>query len=103
MDTAAASVHKEIYRISRICLIDRVLAVRTAAAKCVQEMMSSAPFLYTTELESLTSLCFRALDGIDYDGRVAVASLLGCVICYTQNPPVPKGRGSMPSNVFFTN
>ncbi len=101
MDTAAASVHKEVYRISRICLIDRVMAVRTAAAKCVQEMMSSAPFLYTTELESLTSLCFRALDGVDYDGRVAIASLLGCIISCTQNPPTSKGRGAMtPSNYF---
>lgn len=35
-------------------------------------MMSSAPFLYTTELESLTSLCFRGLDGVDYDGTYFV-------------------------------
>ncbi|OXA59612.1 HEAT repeat-containing protein 5B isoform X2 [Folsomia candida] len=97
MDTAAASVHKEVYRIARICIIDRVMAVRTAAAKCIQEMMSSAPFLYTTELESLTSLCFRGLDGVDYDGRVAIASLLGCIISCTQNPPAAKGRGSMTS------
>jgi len=95
MDTAAASVHKEMYRIARICLIDRVMPVRTAAAKCVQEMMNSAQYLYTTELESLTSLCFRALDGADYDGRIAIAGLLGSIISYTQHPPVPHGRRPM--------
>lgn len=36
MDTAAASVHKEVYRIARICIIDRVMAVRTAAGSVVQ-------------------------------------------------------------------
>jgi hypothetical protein len=95
MDTAASSVHKEMYKVARVCMIDRVMTVRTAAAKCVQEMMTSAPFLYTTELESLTALCFRALDGADYDGRIAIASLLGWIISYTQHPPVPKGRGPM--------
>jgi len=93
MDTAASSVHKEMYKIGRVCLIDRVMTVRTAAARCIQEMMTSAPFLYTTELESLTGLCFRALDGADYDGRIAIAGLLGWTISYTQQPPVPKGRG----------
>jgi len=93
MDSAASSAHKEMYRIARICLMDRVMSVRTAAAKCVEEMMKSAPFLYTTELESVTSLCFRALDGADYDSRIAIAGLLGAVISYTQQPPMTKGKG----------
>lgn len=93
MDIAASSVHKEIYKIAKVCLADRVMAVRTAAARCIQQMTLSAPFLYTTELEGLTSLLFRALDGADYDGRVAIAKLLGCVVSYTQRPPLPKGKG----------
>ncbi|ODM89081.1 HEAT repeat-containing protein 5A [Orchesella cincta] len=74
------------------------MAVRTSAAKCILQMMQSAPFLYTTELESLTSLCFRALDGADYDGRIAIAKLLGIAVSYTQRPPTPgggKGKGIM--------
>ena len=95
MDVACSSAHKEMYRIARVCLTDRVMPVRTAAAKCIEEMMKSAPFLYTTELESFTSLCLRALDGADYDARIAIAGLLGSVISYTQQPPVPKGKTSM--------
>ncbi|CAL8143424.1 unnamed protein product [Orchesella dallaii] len=98
MDTACSSSHKDMYKIAKVCLTDRVMAVRTSAAKCILQMMSSAPFLYTSELESLTSLCFRALDGADYDGRIAIAKLLGIAVSYTQRPPTPgggKGKGIM--------
>lgn len=33
-------------------------------------------------------------------GRVAIASLLGCIISCTQNPPAAKGRGSMTSSEY---
>ena len=33
--------------------------------------------MYTTELDNLTSLCFRAMDGSNYDVRCDVAMLLG--------------------------
>ncbi|XP_018322639.1 HEAT repeat-containing protein 5B isoform X2 [Agrilus planipennis] len=84
MGGAITNVHKEIYKSARNCLIDRVMAVRCAASKCLLEMLNHSPFLYTTELESLATLCFRAFDGSNYEVRCAVAKLLGTLIATTQ-------------------
>lgn len=84
MGSAISNVHKEIYKAARHCLIDRVMAVRYAASRCLLEMLNHAPVLYTTELESLATLCFRALDGSNYEVRCAVAKLLGALIAMTQ-------------------
>lgn len=93
MDTAISNVHKEIYKATKYCLTDRVMPVRVAAAKCLLEMMNHAPFLYTTELENVASLCFRAFDGSNYEVRCAVAKLLGSLIAFTQQQQqtLPKG------------
>lgn len=84
MGSAISNVHKDIYKAARHCLIDRVMAVRCAATRCLLEMLNHAPFLYTTELESLATLCFRAFDGSNYEVRCAVAKLLGALIAMTQ-------------------
>lgn len=47
-------------------------------------MLKYTTFLYTTELESLASLCFRAFEGSNYDVRCAVGKLLGVVMATTQ-------------------
>ncbi|KAJ8955463.1 hypothetical protein NQ318_003563 [Aromia moschata] len=47
-------------------------------------MLNHAPFMYTIELESLATLCFRAFDGSNYEVRCAVAKLLGTLIAMTQ-------------------
>lgn len=94
MDTAIANMHKDIYKATKHCLTDRVMAVRVAAARCLRELLNHAPFLWTIELESLASLCFRAFDGSNYEVRCAVADLLGNVIAFTQLPPV-KGAPKM--------
>lgn len=86
MGTAISNVHKDIYKAARHCLIDRVMAVRCAATRCLLEMLNHAPFLYTTELESLATLCFRAFDGSNYEVRCSVAKLLGALVAMTQQP-----------------
>nr|CAD7261014.1 unnamed protein product [Timema shepardi] len=86
MGSAVSNVHKEVYKAARPCLTDRVMAVRCAASKCLLEMLNHAPFLYTAELESLATLCFRAFDGSNYEVRCAVAKLLGALIACTQQP-----------------
>ncbi|XP_011297784.1 HEAT repeat-containing protein 5B isoform X2 [Fopius arisanus] len=91
MGTAITNVHKEIYKVSKQCLTDRVMAVRCAAAKCLLEMLNHAPFLYTSEIESMATLCFRAFEGSNYEVRCAVAKLLGTLVAMTQLPP-PKGK-----------
>ncbi|XP_037035883.1 HEAT repeat-containing protein 5B isoform X5 [Bradysia coprophila] len=89
MGTAISNVHKDIYKATKLCLTDRVMAVRVAAAKCLLEMVNHAPFLYTTEVESVATLCFRAFDGSNYEVRCAVANLLGNLIACTQKPARP--------------
>lgn len=84
MGNAISNVHKEIYKSVRVCLSDRVMSVRVAASNCLLEMLKHAPFLYTTELESMASLCFRAFEGSTYEVRCAVANLLGNLIAQTQ-------------------
>ncbi|XP_066585201.1 HEAT repeat-containing protein 5B isoform X2 [Prorops nasuta] len=91
MGSAITNVHKEIYKVSRHYLTDRVMAVRCAAAKCLLEMLNHAPFLYTTEIESLATLCFRAFEGSNYEVRCAVSKLLGSLVAMTQLP-APKGK-----------
>ncbi|KAK2577979.1 hypothetical protein KPH14_008413 [Odynerus spinipes] len=91
MGSAITNVHKEIYKVSRHYLTDRVMAVRCAAAKCLLEMLNHAPFLYTTEIESVATLCFRAFEGSNYEVRCAVAKLLGSLVAMTQIP-TPKGK-----------
>ncbi|XP_043481713.1 HEAT repeat-containing protein 5B isoform X4 [Leptopilina heterotoma] len=91
MGSAITNVHKEIYKVCRHCLTDRVMAVRCAAAKCLLEMLNHSPFLYTTEIESVATLCFRAFEGSNYEVRCSVAKLLGALVAMTQIPP-PKGQ-----------
>lgn len=49
-------------------------------------MVNEAPYLYTTELDNLASLCFRSMDGSNYDVRCDVAKLLGRLLAATQKP-----------------
>lgn len=84
MGSAAMNVHKDIYKAARVCLIDRNMAVRCAASKCLLELVKHAPFLHGSELESLATLCFRAFDGSNYEVRCAVARLLGTLVATTQ-------------------
>ncbi|XP_055635058.1 HEAT repeat-containing protein 5B isoform X2 [Toxorhynchites rutilus septentrionalis] len=101
MGSAISNVHKDIYKVVRYCLTDRVMAVRVAASNCLLEMTKHAPFLYTNELESLASLCFRAFDGCNYEVRCAVAQLLGTLIACTQNGSL-KNFNNMTSSASST-
>ncbi|XP_048508039.1 HEAT repeat-containing protein 5B isoform X2 [Athalia rosae] len=103
MGSAITNVHKEIYKVARHCLTDRVMAVRCAAAKCLLEMLNHAPFLCTTEIESVATLCFRAFEGSNYEVRCTVAKLLGALVATTQqpaqksnNPPASQIKGYKP-------
>ena len=49
--------------------------------------MKHANFLYTSELEGVTSTCFKALESSNYDVRVCVAQLIGTLMAMTQQIP----------------
>ncbi|XP_066529311.1 HEAT repeat-containing protein 5A isoform X2 [Hoplias malabaricus] len=96
---SAVPCHRDIYKATRTCLTDRCMAVRCAAAKCLLELQREAVFLWSTELENMASLCFRAFEGSNYDVRVAVSKLLGTLLASALKPnqaiaPRPGSRRS---------
>ncbi len=90
MGTAASSIHRDIYKSLKHGMGDRSMPVRANAAKCLHHLIEFAPFLYTTEIENVFSLCFRALDGSNYEVRCAVAQTLGFLVATTQSPSVKQ-------------
>ncbi|KAF5892251.1 mis18-binding protein 1 isoform X1, partial [Clarias magur] len=86
LGVSAMPCHRDIYKATRSCLTDRSMAVRCAAAKCLLELQREAVFLWSTELENMASLCFRAFDGSNYDVRVTVSKLLGTLLASAVEP-----------------
>lgn len=60
--------------------------------QCLLELQNEAVFMWTTELENLATLCFKALEGSNYGVRVAVAKLLGTVMATALMPKQAAGR-----------
>ncbi|XP_062252890.1 HEAT repeat-containing protein 5A isoform X1 [Platichthys flesus] len=94
---SAVPWHRDIYKAARTCLTDRSMAVRCAATKCLLELQREAVFLWTSELENVATLCFRAFEGSNHNVRVCVARLLGTLLAAAVEPPAaaprPGGRG----------
>ncbi|XP_072545928.1 HEAT repeat-containing protein 5A isoform X2 [Salminus brasiliensis] len=86
LGVSAVPCHRDIYKATRACLTDRSMAVRCAAAKCLLELQREAVFLWSTELENVASLCFRAFEGSNYDVRVCVSKLLGALLASALEP-----------------
>ncbi|KAM3594589.1 uncharacterized protein V6R79_010326 [Siganus canaliculatus] len=98
----AVQSHRDVYKASRVCLSDRCMAVRCAAAQCLLELQRDAVFLWTSELENVASLCFRAFEGSNHAVRVSVAELLGTLLAAAVAPRQPaaprqagRGRSSL--------
>ncbi|XP_009957266.1 PREDICTED: HEAT repeat-containing protein 5A-like, partial [Leptosomus discolor] len=80
LGAAAVPCHRDIYKAARSCLTDRSMAVRCAAAKCLLELQNEAVFMWSTDLDSVVTLCFKSFEGSNYDARLAVSKLLGTVL-----------------------
>ena len=72
-----ASVHRDIYKVARSHAVDRSMNVRCAAAKCLEALVAEASFVSTTELDSVSSLCFRC--------RKVFFSLFCVSVCVASN------------------
>ncbi|KAJ8308627.1 hypothetical protein KUTeg_013501 [Tegillarca granosa] len=92
LGSAGSNTFKDIYKASKQSMTDRSMAVRVAAAKCMNQLVNEANFMYTTELETVMSLCFRSLDGSNYDARCAIAKLLGNLMASALTPKPPIGK-----------
>ncbi|XP_060031204.1 HEAT repeat-containing protein 5A isoform X2 [Erinaceus europaeus] len=77
---AAAPCHRDVYKAARSCLTDRSMAVRCAAAKCLLELQNEAIFMWSTDLDSVATLCFKSFEGSNYDVRISVSKLLGIIL-----------------------
>ncbi|XP_078133588.1 HEAT repeat-containing protein 5A isoform X2 [Sander vitreus] len=102
LGASAVPCHRDVYKAARACLTDRSMAVRCAAAKCLLELQREAVFLWTSELENVAMLCFRAFEGSNYSVRVSVAKLLGSLLAAAVEPRQPtaprqagRGRSSL--------
>lgn len=60
--------------------------------QCLLELQREAVFLWSTELENIASLCFRAFDGSNCDVRVTVSKLLGTLLASALEPKQAIGR-----------
>lgn len=92
LGSAGSNTHKDIYKACRQAMTDRSMAVRQAAAKCMDELVNEASFMSTSELETVASICFRALDGSNYDARCTIAKLLGNLMATAQSPKQPNSK-----------
>lgn len=70
--------------------------------QCLLELQNEAVFMWTTELENLATLCFKALEGSNYGVRVAVAKLLGTVMATALMPKQAAGGSNVPSQSHFS-
>ncbi|XP_055352546.1 HEAT repeat-containing protein 5B-like isoform X2 [Paramacrobiotus metropolitanus] len=96
MGSAAASHHREIHKHLRTAMTDRIMAVREAAARCLEALARESTFLYTVELESCVSLACRAMENSTYDVRCAVASFVAAVLsaALTASHSGPTGKNA---------
>uniref|UniRef100_A0A8C8MN11 HEAT repeat-containing protein 5A n=1 Tax=Oncorhynchus tshawytscha TaxID=74940 RepID=A0A8C8MN11_ONCTS len=92
LGVSAVPCHRDIYKATRACLTDRSMAVRCAAAKCLLELQREAVFLWTSELENVATLCFRAFESSNYDVRVAISKLLGTLLATAVEPKQPTAH-----------
>uniref|UniRef100_A0A1I7XVG7 HEAT repeat-containing protein 5B n=1 Tax=Heterorhabditis bacteriophora TaxID=37862 RepID=A0A1I7XVG7_HETBA len=88
LGSAGANIHKDLYKIARTFMSDRVMSVRIATIQCITALVPLYPPLYTTELEGTCTLCVKALDGSNYETRLAVANLFASLLSVALQPPV---------------
>ncbi|KAJ0009197.1 hypothetical protein NQD34_016612 [Periophthalmus magnuspinnatus] len=96
----AAPVHRDIYKSARTCLTDRSMCVRCAAAKCLLELQKEALFLSSSELEHMSTACFRAFEGSLSSVSVSVSELLGSLLATALQPKsktAQRGPGTPPT------
>lgn len=49
-------------------------------AQCLLELQNEAVFMWSTDLDSVATLCFKSFEGSNYDVRISISKLLGTVL-----------------------
>lgn len=59
------------------------------------ELAQYSTFLYSSDFDSFSNTCLRALDGSSYNVRCVVAKLLGSLLALTQKPLPRNMKGKL--------
>lgn len=62
-----------------------------SSCQVLLELQREAAFLWTSELENVATVCFRAFEGSNYNVRVSVAKLLGILLAAAVEHRQPIG------------
>lgn len=73
-----------MYFVTVVCV--KWFCVCDVYSQCLLELQREAVFMWSTELENMASLCFKAFDGSNYDVRVTVSKLLGTLFASALEP-----------------
>ncbi|KAM3182322.1 hypothetical protein ACTXT7_012622 [Hymenolepis weldensis] len=81
---AETSCFRDIYKIARSFITDRVLFVRLAAVQCLNSLAKNHVHFFIGDLDGVMSMCIKGLDGSNHAVRMEIAKLLGFVMAKTQ-------------------
>ncbi|VDM22075.1 unnamed protein product [Hydatigera taeniaeformis] len=84
LGAAETSCFRDIFKVARSFINDRVLAVRLAAVQCLTSLTRYHSHFFTSDLDAVTSMCIKGLDGSNHAVRMEIAKLLGFVLAKTQ-------------------
>ncbi|VDD83197.1 unnamed protein product [Mesocestoides corti] len=86
---------RDIFKVAKSFINDRVLSVRLAAVQCHNSLAQSHPSFYTNDLNAMMSMCVKGLDGSNHAVRIEIAKLLGRILAKTQlDLPVVGGNAN---------
>ncbi|KAL5963194.1 HEAT repeat-containing protein 5B [Taenia solium] len=84
LGAAETACFRDIFKVARSFINDRVLAVRLAAVQCLNSLTRYHPHFFTSDLDAVMSMCIKGLDGSNHAVRMEIAKLLGFVLAKTQ-------------------
>ncbi|XP_063116609.1 HEAT repeat-containing protein 5A isoform X3 [Cavia porcellus] len=76
------SLYKKLGRILGNTFNDTVGNILKAmkSAECLLELQNEAIFMWSSDLDSVATLCFKSFEGSNYDVRISVSKLLGTIL-----------------------
>lgn len=84
LGAAETSCFRDIFKVARSFINDRVLAVRLAAVQCLNSLTQYHPHFFISDLDAVMSMCIKGLDGSNHAVRMEISKLLGFVLAKTQ-------------------
>ncbi|KAL5112037.1 HEAT repeat-containing protein 5B [Taenia crassiceps] len=87
LGAAETACFRDIFKVARSFISDRVLAVRLAAVQCLNSLTQYHSHFFTSDLDAVMSMCIKGLDGSNHAVRMEIAKFLGFILAKTQLDP----------------